>query len=367
MTPYTILKYFFLVFSFLFLLTACGGGDDNPAAPTNAAPTATNVVITGATNDSATVGTALSGSYKYNDTEGDEEDVPKSTFRWLREGSAIDGATTKEYILVDADVGKAIKFEVTPVAKAGTKTGISYGTDKSVSVTVATGGSNPAPVNPAPVNPAPVNPTPVNPTPVNPTPVNPTPVNPTPVNPTPVNPAPTNTAPTVNPYITLTTTGAITAKITKANAGDTLIANDGYKDIDGDLIDPSKTIYIWMDGTTVLTNENNPAQHTMAATDTSITVKVTAQSLPANNANITTATKTSAPPVVLAAIVANNVAPVATTDATTGATGPLNSVLGTKTAIPGNKLKGIYTVTDADTNPVDTLGPHTFQWYYLEN
>ncbi|RQW08828.1 hypothetical protein EH222_05035, partial [candidate division KSB1 bacterium] len=76
----------------------------------NTAPYATNVSISGTTQ----VGQVLTGSYTYNDNDGDAEGT--STFRWLRNDAAIAGATSKTYTLVAADQGAMIKFEVTPVA-----------------------------------------------------------------------------------------------------------------------------------------------------------------------------------------------------------------------------------------------------------
>ena len=85
--------------------------------PCNAAPVARNVQISG----TAEVGQTLTGSYTYTDAENDAEGT--STFRWLRNGSAISGATASTYTLVSDDAGQAIKFEVTPVAAAGTSPG----------------------------------------------------------------------------------------------------------------------------------------------------------------------------------------------------------------------------------------------------
>jgi hypothetical protein len=67
------------------------------------------------------VGDSLSGSYTYADVDNDAEGI--STFRWLRDGSPITGATGESYTLVAADSGASISFEVTPVAVTGTTTG----------------------------------------------------------------------------------------------------------------------------------------------------------------------------------------------------------------------------------------------------
>ncbi|MDX8391030.1 MAG: choice-of-anchor U domain-containing protein, partial [Mariprofundaceae bacterium] len=83
----------------------------------NNAPTASAVSASG----TVTVGNTLTGSYTYNDVDGDSEGT--STFRWLRNNVAITSATSSTYMLVAADSGTTIKFEVTPVAATGTTTG----------------------------------------------------------------------------------------------------------------------------------------------------------------------------------------------------------------------------------------------------
>jgi len=75
-----------------------------------AAPTASSVAISG----TAQVGQVLTGSYTYADANSDPQGT--STFRWLRSGVAIAGATGSTYTLVGADQGKTITFEVTPVS-----------------------------------------------------------------------------------------------------------------------------------------------------------------------------------------------------------------------------------------------------------
>ncbi|RUT30520.1 hypothetical protein EJP77_11840 [Paenibacillus zeisoli] len=84
------------------------------AAP--AAPSAANVRITGQTY----IGQTLTGSYAYEDVNGDEESG--STYQWYRSDDSsmtlnhtlIAGATAKTYTLQTEDVGKYISFEVTP-------------------------------------------------------------------------------------------------------------------------------------------------------------------------------------------------------------------------------------------------------------
>lgn len=88
--------------------------DTLPEPPT--APVASNVSISGTAN----VGETLTGNYTYSDANGDVEGT--STFKWYRSDDAlgknkteIEGATGKTYALKDADAGKYISFEVTPV------------------------------------------------------------------------------------------------------------------------------------------------------------------------------------------------------------------------------------------------------------
>ena len=88
-----------------------GGGGSN------AAPTATNVAISG----TAQVGQVLTGTYTYSDADGDPQGA--STYRWLRNGTPINLATAATYTLVAADQGALIVFEVTPVATTGASPG----------------------------------------------------------------------------------------------------------------------------------------------------------------------------------------------------------------------------------------------------
>lgn len=59
-------------------------------------------------------GRPFGGTYRYTDDELDPEGV--STFRWLRNGVAIPGATAQTYLLDAADLGTTLTFEVTPVS-----------------------------------------------------------------------------------------------------------------------------------------------------------------------------------------------------------------------------------------------------------
>ena len=93
--------------------------------PAEAPPTVTVQAITGTLQ----VGETLTGNYTYSDVNGDLEGT--STYKWYRADNvaglnktAIEGATSFTYVLVSADLGKYISFEVTPVAA----TGIAQGT-----------------------------------------------------------------------------------------------------------------------------------------------------------------------------------------------------------------------------------------------
>jgi hypothetical protein len=93
--------------------------------PVNTAPTANNVSIYG----TAMVGQVLTGSYSYYDAESDIQ--TGSLYKWYRSDDSsgtgkavIAGAAGLYYLLGQADLGKYISFEVTPVAL----TGIQFGT-----------------------------------------------------------------------------------------------------------------------------------------------------------------------------------------------------------------------------------------------
>lgn len=90
-------------------------------AVVNSAPTASSVSVVDDNGGTAVFGDNLTGSYTYNDVDGNAEGT--STYRWLRGGVAISGATAVTYTLVLADIGQSISFEVTPIAAAGTTTG----------------------------------------------------------------------------------------------------------------------------------------------------------------------------------------------------------------------------------------------------
>ncbi|MCT4620813.1 MAG: cadherin-like beta sandwich domain-containing protein, partial [Marinisporobacter sp.] len=90
----------------------------------DAAPVASCVSISGTVQ----VGQTLTGSYTYNDVNGDTEGT--STFKWYRSDDAsgtnkteISGAISKTYELKNTELEKYISFEVTPVASSGISPG----------------------------------------------------------------------------------------------------------------------------------------------------------------------------------------------------------------------------------------------------
>ncbi|WP_298147507.1 T9SS sorting signal type C domain-containing protein [Flavobacterium sp.] len=94
------------------------------ATAANNAPSATNVAFTG----SLFVGQTLTGSYTYNDVENNPEGA--STFRWYRADNAsglneaaINGANSSTYTLTNNEIGKFIRFSVTPISTEGTQNG----------------------------------------------------------------------------------------------------------------------------------------------------------------------------------------------------------------------------------------------------
>ncbi len=110
-------------------MSLCGRVNGNSfclPAPANAAPTASNVNISGTVAN----GQTLTGSYTYDDADTPKDEEGTSTFKWYRATddkgtgkAAIDGAVSKDYTVTAGDVGKFLCFEVTPVAKTGTSPG----------------------------------------------------------------------------------------------------------------------------------------------------------------------------------------------------------------------------------------------------
>ena len=79
------------------------------------------------------VGKPLTGHYTYFDVDGDAEGV--TTFRWLRNGVPISGATSITYLLTADDETNKITFEVTPVSLTGyPKTGTPVTSSPTVAI-----------------------------------------------------------------------------------------------------------------------------------------------------------------------------------------------------------------------------------------
>ncbi len=100
---------FILVLLSFISLAACDSVE-NSALPVNAVPTASIVKITDANGGDAVVNDRLIGNYIYADAEDDAEGA--SIYRWFRNGAVIGGAIASDYILVAADIGQSIIFEV---------------------------------------------------------------------------------------------------------------------------------------------------------------------------------------------------------------------------------------------------------------
>jgi len=110
-------------------VSASGTGSASPSSATtqiqsSGVPTASTVSVSG----TVTEGQTLTGNYTYAQADSVAQGV--STFRWLESAtsggvySAIGGATANTYALAPADVGKYIKFEVTPVASFPPTSGV---------------------------------------------------------------------------------------------------------------------------------------------------------------------------------------------------------------------------------------------------
>ena len=116
-------KSVFLILLFASFVACSSGGDSNSGNgdTTNTPPVANNVSISDSNGGNVLVGDSLSGNYDYSDSENDSEG--QSSYRWLRNNIAIDGATQINYSVVAADLGQSLRFEVTPTAVSGSKTG----------------------------------------------------------------------------------------------------------------------------------------------------------------------------------------------------------------------------------------------------
>jgi uncharacterized protein (TIGR02145 family) len=90
----------------------------------NAAPTVTDVMISG----TASVNETLTADYDYDDAEGDTEGA--TMFQWYSATSAdgageaaIDGATAKTFVVTDVQNGMYLRVSITPKATAGSTDG----------------------------------------------------------------------------------------------------------------------------------------------------------------------------------------------------------------------------------------------------
>jgi hypothetical protein len=108
--------------------SAITASTENLSVEAQVVPTASAVSISG----TAQVGQTLTGSYTYNDGNGDLEGI--STFKWYADAVEIPSATAITYVVQAGDVGKVIRFEVTPVAATGSTPGIAVLSDPTVAV-----------------------------------------------------------------------------------------------------------------------------------------------------------------------------------------------------------------------------------------
>jgi hypothetical protein len=92
----------------------------------NSFPIASSVSITGTPN----INQELTGHFTYTDADSDTQGT--HTYKWYRDLTEIEGATSITYTTTLADVGHTLYFEVTPIATTGLTQGIavkSTGTD----------------------------------------------------------------------------------------------------------------------------------------------------------------------------------------------------------------------------------------------
>jgi len=102
----------------------------NPDVPDEAAPVASNVMVSG----TGSIGSTLTGDYDYSDVNGDLEGyvdeyynvITTSDYQWYRSDDTsgtnktpITGATNLTYTVSGDDDGKYLTFEVTPLAVTG--------------------------------------------------------------------------------------------------------------------------------------------------------------------------------------------------------------------------------------------------------
>ncbi|MGH1484598.1 MAG: S8 family serine peptidase [Cellvibrionaceae bacterium] len=88
----------------------------------NQAPTVTEITIDDENGGDIVDGEVLTGSYIFVDLDGDLEST--TSFRWLRNGAPITGATGLTYTVSTDDYDQVITFEVTPRAASGIEVGV---------------------------------------------------------------------------------------------------------------------------------------------------------------------------------------------------------------------------------------------------
>ena len=124
-------------------LTACGGGGGGSSDPTptpspvtNAAPQASDAIITDVNGGLVKPGDVLSFAYKYSDAENDAEG--ESRIQWLLNNEVITGAVAKEYSVLAGQEGQQVSARIIPVAQTGETEGVAV---SSNALTVAIDGA----------------------------------------------------------------------------------------------------------------------------------------------------------------------------------------------------------------------------------
>lgn len=93
------------------LLISVANADDN-------LPVASALIVFDADAGALVEGDTLVSNYVYHDIDGDPEGA--TTLRWLRNGVAIAGETSANYVVSATDVGLPVSFEITPISTNGT-------------------------------------------------------------------------------------------------------------------------------------------------------------------------------------------------------------------------------------------------------
>lgn len=127
------------------LMLACLVGCSSAArdasnSDNNSLPLVKNISLT-ASATPASMGTLLTVSYTYSDTDNDAEASGGSSIQWLRNGVVIAGASGPTHFLTLGDADKSISATITPLAQTGARTGLSVTTNS-----VTAGSSNPSSV-----------------------------------------------------------------------------------------------------------------------------------------------------------------------------------------------------------------------------